>query len=286
MRPPHGACGVFVLAAFLASTVSPGRASASMRAPGEDATSLGAKADAAHEAGRLSEAADLYAQAYRAMSAEEREAVGAFVVGVALDDLKAVWTATSDPAYAKKAAALLEEYESEAGTFSEELAAHRAWIEEAIAAAEPIDEPIADDGTSEPFGDEPQPPIRDHEAPARRDVVGPILVGVGAAAAVGGAVMVALGAPLGDEAERSRRDALADPRFLEASEADQQLFRMQYADYVSSEKKRGTGLVAGGAVLLVAGVGLATYGIVRLATRRRSPGTSARIRPIVGGFAF
>jgi hypothetical protein len=111
-------------------------------------------------------------------------------------------------------------------------------------------------------------------------------MGLGAAVAIGGIVMLAVGVPVGDDAVAARDAAFADPRFMVASPSDQAIFTMQYNDYVSAEQKRGKGLVAGGAVLLVVGVGLATYGVVRLVKHRRAARTSAGIQPIAGGFRF
>lgn len=292
MIRPHVACGVAVLAASLVlATPRPAFASsatgASAFGPSEDATSLVVQADAAHEAGRLVEAADLYTRAYRAMSAEEREALGAVVVGVALEDLKATYTTTSDAAYARTAGELLDAFESDVGgALPDDVAAHRSWIDDALAGAEPEDEPEVDDPTDASITPEPTPGDRGERDRSGREIAGPVLVAVGAAAAIGGVVMLALGAPLGDDAEASRDAALADPRFTSASPSDQMIFQMQYEDYVDAEKKRGTGLVAGGAVLLVIGVGLATYGVVRLVKHRRAASTAARVSPIAGGFRF
>lgn len=286
MIRPHVACGVALLAASLVLAAPRPAFASSVFGPGEDATSLVVAADAAHEAGRLAEAADLYRRAYTAMSPEEREALGAVVVGVALDDLKATFTATSDAAYARTAGELLDMLERDAGgSLPDDLVTHRTWIDEALAAESAREEPPADDPTEGVATPEEPAPRGDRE-PAGREIAGPVLVAAGAAAAVGGIVMLAVGAPLGDKAERAREDALADPRFMAAAPADQELFSMQYADYVGAEKKRGTGLIAGGAVLLVVGVGVATYGVVRLVQHRRRGSTTARVQPIVGGFAF
>lgn len=298
---PHVRCGIGLLVASLAVA---GWRPAHAAGPSEDATALIVQADAAHDAGSLAEAADLYGRAYRAMSAEERESMGEFVVEVALDDLRASWKKSTDRGYAEAAAALLDDYERDTGgTLPGALAEHRTWIDEALAEAggEPAVDP--DEGSFGPEVTPPPPPPtkRRDRPPGERDVVAPVLIGVGAAAAIGGAVMIALGAPLGKKARSSRDEALADPRLMDATLVNQMAFAAAYDDYVDAEKKRGTGLVAGGAVLIGAGIGVAAYGVVRLVQARKQPGASARLRserpnrpnrpiqpiqPIMGGFAF
>jgi hypothetical protein len=138
-------------------------------------------------------------------------------------------------------------------------------------------------------GDDPQTSIPDRAPPRReRELVGPISVGVGVAAAVAGVAMIGVGAPLGRRAERAQTAAFEDPRYLALDPEDPATVEYVdgYADYVRHERRRTRALVAVGSVLVAAGVGVAIYGVVRLVRHRRGGDETARVRAIPGGFAF
>jgi len=281
----HG-CRIALVVAGL--VLVPGPAAA--RGPADDATELAVQADAAHEAGRVVEAADFYVRAYRAMTPDEKSALGEVLVVAALDDLHAVFVATSDPAVQRTAAELLDEYERDTGQPAPEgLAAHRAWIlPHAESASEPTS--VADDPLPRPIADGDE--VLDRETrrgpPRDRDRVPPIAIGSGVVAILGGAALVGVGAPLARRAERAREGALADPRYLalQPGDAETIAYVEGWNDYVRHERVRMRAFVGVGAVLLAAGVGVVSYGVVRLVRHRRGGGETARVRPIAGGFRF
>ncbi len=260
------------------------------RARTGDATAIALQADAAHEAGRFGEAGELYARAYRAMNAEEKMALGEVMVAAALDDLRSSHRAAPDPDRTRLAGELLAEYEREVGTLPDAIAEHRAWLptEETPALVE--DEVLHDPAPTRRQtydDDEPAPRTIERRA-APRDVAAPLSIGFGVAATIGGAALLAFGAPLGKRAEDARDDALADPRYLALHDNDPETiaYEQGYDDYVEHEKRRATAFAVTGSLLLAAGIGLAVYGAIRLARHRRAPSEMARVRAIPGGLVF
>lgn len=290
MTRPHLAC------LLVASLVLGAPRTASAFAPAEDATSLAVRADAAHDAGRLGEAADLYARVYRAMTSQEKAALGEIIVVAALEDLRASFRSASDASLSATARALLDEYERDTQSpLPEALAGHRAWIDSARPTSEPQAEVANDDppARASRHGDDDGRPTREyHDAPRppprERDLVAPIAMGIGVATIIAGGVTLGVGAPLGRRAERARDQALADPRYLalDPRAPDTVAYAEGYDDYVQRVNARGKALAAVGSVILAAGIGVAIYGVVRLVRNRRVPNESARIRPTAGGFAF
>jgi hypothetical protein len=275
-RARHPAIALAV-ALFVGASARP----ASARA--EDATALALQADTAHEAGQLGDAGELYARAYRAMTAEEKMALGEVVVAAALDDLRA---APPDPSRTALAGELLAEYERDVGILPDAIAEHRVWLS-GSARSEDTDDPSADDPAPRAEASDPEPSRREAERKGtRREIGAPLAIGFGVAATLGGAALLAFGAPLGRRAEDARAAALEDPLFLALDEPDASEYREGYDDYVSHEKRRATAFAVTGAVLLTAGIGLAVYGGIRLARHRRGPSEHARVRAIAGGIAF
>lgn len=254
------AASIWLLAASL--VLAPARASAF--AP--DATALAVEGDAAHDAGRIRESADLYVRAYRAMTPEEKHALGEVIVTAALEDLRACFDADPDPSFPRTAGELLDQYERDTkAPLPATLAAQREWVESTRAAADD-DIAIVPDAPRDVPPPQPRPP-----AP-RNKVVGPLALGFGVAVAIGGAAMVGFGAPLSNRAERARRDAFADPRFLALPPADPATiaYVSGWDAYVRHEQRRTSALVAVGAILVGAGLGLAVYGVTRVVRQRRA----------------
>ncbi|HWB75532.1 MAG TPA: hypothetical protein VG755_11275 [Nannocystaceae bacterium] len=255
------AASIGLLAASL--VLAPARASAFTLAP--DATALAVEGDAAHDAGRIRESADLYVRAYRAMTPEEKHALGEVIVTAAVEDLRACFDADPDPSFARTAGELLDQYERDTkAPLPATLAAQREWV---ARAREPDDDvAIVPDAPPDVPPPRPQPP-----AP-RNKVVGPLAIGFGAAVAIGGAAMIGFGAPLSNAAERARRDAFADPRFLALPPADPATvaYVSGWDEYVRHEQRRTTALVAVGAILVGVGLGLAVYGVTRVVRQRRA----------------
>ena len=261
-----------------------------------DPTALIVQADAAHEDGRFGEAADLYRSAYDAMTTDEKAVLADVIVAAALDDLHAAYRDSSDPRLAARAEELLDAYAQDMGQPLPEADRHRAWIE---AAAREAEAPRSADTTAPvPAVDERPPrrvrrrrPTPDADAdppPRQRELVGPVLVGVGVAVLAGGTGFIGAGAPAGRRAERIRDQGLSDPRFTSLAEEDPRRMThvAAYEDYVQYERGRGQALVAVGSVLSGVGLGLAVYGTVRLALHRRRARRSARIRAVPGGLSF
>jgi hypothetical protein len=256
---PRRACGIGLLAASLVlASVRPVSA-----AP--DATALAVQADAAHDEGRMRESAELYVRAYRTMTRDEKAALGEVIVVAAVEDLHACWKADPDTSFARTAGELLDEYERDTkAPLPAALAAQREWIDSASAE------------TSVPIAPDPEPPTTDTPEPSSPSkhgrVVGPVLLGVGVAAAIGGAAMIGFGAPLARRAEAARREAFADERFLALPPGDPGTigYVAGWEDYVRHERRRTTAFATLGAVFIAAGVGLATYGIIRIVRQRRS----------------
>jgi hypothetical protein len=282
---PHRACGIGLLVAALASAPLPALAAQS---PTELLTQGDAKAsDGAHD-----EAARLYHEAYKQMSADERADMGELVVEAALESVRKAYDKNPDPALLELAESLMEDFESDmSGPRPEFIDAGRRWLDK----KRPEPEPDAgDDGSSgDPdFPDDDPVDIggddgTDHDQGPQREIVGPVLIGAGGAVLITGIVLLAVGAPVGGNAEDARADALDSPEFeaLSATPSGQPLaeqFRSQYDTYVDDETKRGRSLMIAGGVMLGVGAGLAVYGVVRLVQHRKKQRTSA-IRVIPSG---
>lgn len=256
------AAGIGLLAASL--VLAPAR---SFAASAPDATALAVEGDAAHDAGRIRESADLYVRAYRAMTPEEKHALGEVIVTAAVEDLRACFDADPDPSFPRTAGELLDQYERDTkAPLPATLAAQREWVA-STQASEPDDDVAIVPDTSPDV-----PPPRAHSPASGNKVVGPLAIGFGVAVAIGGAAMIGFGAPLSNAAERARRDAFADPRYLALPPADPATiaYVSGWDAYVRHEQRRTTALVAVGAILVGAGLGLAVYGVTRVVRARRA----------------
>lgn len=109
------------------------------------------------------------------------------------------------------------------------------------------------------------------DKPTRPTVIGGALIGAGAVATLGGAVALALGAPLRGRAEDYRDEVLGSEDFAALpTMADQATAREHLDDYVQDERQRGVTLMAVGGTAVGIGVTSIVVGAVTLARGRKA----------------
>ena len=290
MIVPHRVCGIGLLVAALATGPLRADAAASVSSP----TELLMEGDEKASDGDHGGAARLYLEAYKGMSADERADMGELVVESALDSVKKAYNKSSDPSLLDLCASLIEAYESDmSGPEPDFIAEAKQWLAERRPAAstdgpdqDPYEDPDFPD--DDPVGGDDGGGGGPVDGDPGREIVGPVLIGGGAALAVTGIILLALGAPAKGDAEASRDDVLNSPEFanLMMTQMDQAIaFSDAYDQYVDDETKRGRGLMIGGGILLGVGVGAAVYGAVRIVRHRKKKNgsSSARVLPTAGG---
>lgn len=128
---------------------------------------------------------------------------------------------------------------------------------------------------------QPEPTNEATRAQQRKRVASIVVVSIGATATAAG-IGMAIGGGLAqrrtddDEAQlRMDANALAESNPL----FDQAGFEQALDDYVDEARRRNIGLIAGGSVLMAAGLATTITGIVLLARNRRAPSTRAHLEP-------
>lgn len=255
-------------------------------------------ADAARKDGRLADGARLYAEAYRTAQASDdyRGSDPALEMVVLAAKLyhEAFRASNRDYALCDESKALLEtfvaEWEALGQPIPKEVTEELQWLEARLAERppEPVPEPeptpdeTDDTGAQEPVvptpiaEPEPTPPPRDRGP----DRVGWGLVGGGAAFAVTGAVLLAVGVPLRGRAEDYRAQVMGSPEFTGRGSGDQAV-ALEYLDgYVHDERRRGVTLMAAGGAVLGVGVATLVVGGIRLLRPGRSAGGVERITAV------
>jgi hypothetical protein len=259
------------------------------------------QADAARRDGRLSDAARLYADAYRMTAAIEDYRASDVALDVALQAAtvhrEAFKASNEDYTFLRESRDLLRtvvgDWEAAGRPVPQAVLDELQWVDTQLAAApEPVPEPTPtvepEDAAADPpvpFEASldpvpPKPPADGDSATPRRPprALGIALVSGGAAATVAGAVLLALGAPLRGRAEQYRSEALDSPEYTERGSAQQAIIEEHFDGYVADERRRGVALMASGGALLGVGVAAVVVGSLRLVRSGRSPASGAASR--------
>lgn len=276
------------------SVVSP--AVAAVLAPEVEPTfaDLTAQAEAHRAAGRHAESAQAFAAAYESLSERDQKGLkGEIAIGNAVDDYG--MAQQEEPGSLElllQEAALLEQYGQRVGGLPEELAKElgrvKTRMEELHRAEEQrAEEPEASAKAEEPAKVEERRPAEKEaarpEAQPERAVAAPevqapprrvadlAIVGSGAASLVGGVGLIGAGGWMFGAADERRDEQLAA---LASDEyPDETSIRDDLALWHQRGRSLATGLVVSGAVLAGVGIGLTSWGVVRL---RRTAAPSRR----------
>jgi hypothetical protein len=235
--------------------------------------------DAEHQraAGAYAQSAALYGRAYRARPAAERsDEIGESVLRSAMTDYDlALGTNPNDLALLEAQTALLDEFLTARRTahvteqvtaVPQDLVDEQARIDARIAELRTRER----DPGPEPARDPGPEPARDPK-PARSPKASGALLGVGVTTAIGGVALViggAVGASQAKNEAKTQREALAaEPLYTEDQRTS---YLADLDDWQDDWRSFSTALVVSGAVLTATGIGLTTWGIVRMRKRRQS----------------
>ena len=273
-------------------------------APGFD--ELTARADGRRAAGDHAGSAALYDQAYRARPEPQRaDQVGEITVRSALTDYELAWAAELDVALLEAEAELLEDFLAarrkaraaaqaqqarEVPEVPQDLVDELGRVQTRIAEQRDTGPAVGTEATAsepepEPLpGPKPEPsaiiPVEPAAAPIASRKRSAAMLGVGLGAAVGGTGLIAGGAATSARARAlgdARLRALgADPQY---TDAQRQAYRSALGDWQQHWRSASTALVVTGAVLAATGIGLTTWGIVRVRRHRSRSRSHAAVTP-------
>lgn len=271
----------------------------------DEGNALMDEGDAQQAAGAHAEAARTYAAAFDAFArrtkpdGKEKQAVS-----LAVDEFTAAQAqAPESLELLEEEAALLERFVARVGDETA-LVEERARVKERIAALKreqaeaerrereaaaeaAAQEQAREAGGTEPGGTEPEAGMvvvgEDDPRPHRKGG-GVAIVSVGAASMVGGVALLASGVwNLGNVARRGD-ELLA---LVDANEGGtpemREAFRGDVDEWRDEWRGIGTGMVVGGVVLAAAGVGLTTWGVVRLRKGKRGGQQARMVRSMISG---
>jgi hypothetical protein len=255
------------------------------------------KAEEQRAAGAHAESAALYGQAFRARpEAERADKIGEITIRNAMTDYDLAAASKPDLALLQAQAQLLDEFLTARRQqpvkrskkpvvpqdLVDELARLQARIAELQAAEREAAEAAArEEVEAEPSSQpEPAPEPAGDRSTARADAA---ILGAGVASFVGGAALVASGAVFLSRTRESADDRLAaldaEPLY---TDAQRQTYRASVEDWQQQWKSVSLGLLVGGAALAAGGIGLTSWGIVRMRKHRAGPGSRAALVPTLG----
>ena len=293
MRSTTSIATVLMGALVAAVPLVPFSAHAHAPAAAGDFDSLLARAEERRGAGAVAESARLYAAAYRALPSGERaDLMGEITANNALADFRvAREQAPDDDTLLTDHAALLEEVvadrqrahaagkaEAVPSDLLLELGELRAMLEQRKQQAE--DDAAAAAREQQAAEPEPEPIAAPPEDDARETSPTPgiILLSVGVASIVGGGVALGLGGSNLGQLDRIVSDqeaALAAAP--EYTDEQRRLYQASLEDWQQQGRSVSLGLMIGGGVLAAAGIGLTTWGAIRLHRARRARADMARL---------
>jgi hypothetical protein len=267
---------------------------------------LTARADDRRAAGAYAESAALYGQAYRARPERQRaDQIGEITIRSAMTDYELAWAARPDLALLEAEAQLLEDFlEARRKAQATAQAKHAKKLPEVpqdlvdeldrlkTRIAEQRDgerKAVTEAATPEPelkpwAERKPEPsapiPVEPVPTPIARRKGDAAIHGVGLGAVVGGTALIAGGAgtlartkEIGD----ARLRALdADPCY---TDAQRHAYRSALGDWQQHWRNTSTALVVTGAVLAATGIGLTSWGIVRVRKHRSRSRSHAAVTP-------
>lgn len=270
----------------------------------DEGNALMDEGDAQQAAGAHAEAARKYAAAFDAFArrakadGKEKQAVS-----LAVDEFTAAQAqAPESLELLEEEAALLERFVARVGDETA-LVEERARVKERIAAlkreqaeaerrereaAEAAKQEQAREGEgTEPGGTEPEAGmvvVGEDDPRSHRKGGGVAIVSVGAASVVGGVALLASGAwNLGNVARRGDEKLAALDANGGGSSEMREAFRGDVEAWREQWRGIGTGMVVAGAVLAAAGVGLTTWGVVRMRKGKRGGQQARVVRPMISG---
>ena len=241
---------------------------------------LTTQAESHRAAGRYAESAQGFAAAYESLSEREQQGLkGEITIGNAVDDYRLAQQAKPESrGLLVQEIALLERYGKRVGGLPEELGKElgraKARVEDLHRAeeqrkAETDPEPVREGTVA----------ASEVEAPTRR-AADLALVGSGAVALVGGVGLLGAGGWMFGAADQRRDEQLAA---LASDEyPDEASIRDELAQWHQRGRGLATGLVVSGAVLAGVGIGLTSWGVVRL---RRAGGSERRASVVMPVFS-
>jgi len=273
-----------------AATLLPSPAAAAAPEEVSSFSELTAQAQAHRAAERYAESAHAFAEAYEALGEDEQRGLkGEITIGNAVDDYRRAQLAEPDSVgLLFQEVALLERYGKRIDGLPEELSREleraRARVQDVHRMREDLEAEKrleaerrrAEARLEAQRNEEPEPePEPEPEGPPSTRRADLAILGVGVASVVGGTALLANGVwNIGKVDRRGAELLSAHDAYDSYSEQERVDYRAEVAVYQDRWSGIGRGLAIGGAVLVAAGVGLTTWGAIRL---RRS-GHPNRVR--------
>jgi hypothetical protein len=248
------------------------------------------QAEEKRAAGVYAESAALYGQAYRARSdAERADQIGEITVRNAMADYDLVSPSKPDLALLEAEAQLLDEFladrrEAQVPEVPQDLVEELARLDAQIAELREAERKAAEEAAKpEP---EPEPeleiePLPEPEpGPTGTSKADAAILSVGLVTLVGGTALIASGA-WNFVQIRKRGDAQLDALDANAY-VDEPGYRSELDDWQQQWRGAATALVVTGAVLAGTGIGLTSWGIVRMRKHRSPSSARAAFIPAIG----
>lgn len=261
------------------------------------------RADTANGEKRYSDAAQLYADAYRMTTATEDYRGTDIALEAVVHAMEAYHVAcegnrdyVSCRASKELLAAFILDWEASGSSVPVQVLDELRWLEEQLAqvppplpaeTVEPVEPATVATADSDEDQEAPPKPTKKPapkliiDDPERRDppagkALGIAFVVGGAVTTVGGAVLMAVGAPLEGRADRYRSEVFGSPSFTQRPPGEQAIIVDHLDRYVGDERDRGTALMATAGAALGLGVAAIVVGSFLLGRPGLSTNSGAR----------